>query len=390
MPFCPNRKTASILYDCRILGVRKLTHSEFLLHPGVAVCSQFFASPTPQRVLIFTMVTPLQALSSFASRLGSVRSAGGEEAPLVSSLSSLLSLNLAGSNSTCSFPSLWLGPMHSLGHGSQSHADEVYSSGWMAESIKVNEKNIGSMPETMLRNVTTSFGTLVDETRDKYLRDAIDEPASPYYPSSGAEKTLRSQAIHALANSHPISFTLAMTKINTAPFSRGSLEASNGDVRAVVLPLTFIVKIEVLILGWRRVTILLNTAGVIRGSYKLWDPSKFLDVSLELDTAALYLAMRSQSISLMKTAHRASMVLVSKQRKLIAMTTTKEAIEKEQTTTTKLKEAIKKEPTTKPPSKSLIMQDYATKPGTSPKFAVAVVPARKTAKDCVSFTTRAA
>ena len=261
------------------------------------------------------MATSLQALISFASRIGSARSVDREEAPLASSFSSGLASNLAGPTSTSSFPSLWLGPLHVLRRGSQSGADELYSSTWMSEKIKLDKANVCSMPEILLRNVTTSFGTVVDETRYLYLRDAIEQLPMHYRKTGSPEATLRAQAIKALTTSHPIAFTLSMTKILTESTTKAVLKASIGDMRVVEIPLTFVVKIEALILGWRRVVISLTAPGVIRGSYKIWEPSKLQDVSLELDTLALYLVMRRQSIALLKTAHRASMVLVSKQRK---------------------------------------------------------------------------
>lgn len=306
------------------------------------------------------MSTSLQALISFASRLGSARSVDGEEAPLASSMSSSLASNLAGPTSICTFPSLWLGPLHVLRRGSQSGADELYSSTWMSERIKLDKASIGSMPGILLRNVTTSFGTVVDETRDLYLRDAIEQLPLRYRKTGSPEATLRAQAIQALTTSHPIAFTLSMTKIRTESLTKAVLKASCGDMRVVEIPLSFVVKIEALILGWRRVVIALNAPGVIRGSYKIWDPSKLLDVSLELDTLALYLSMRSQSIALLKTAHRASMVLVSKQRKhsnatkLSAMTENVETMgDKERSKDNKLRSIKKINGLSQPESGSL-------------------------------------
>jgi len=259
------------------------------------------------------MVTPMQSLSSFASHLGSVRSADGGETQLISSVSSRLALNLHGPESTCKFPSLWLGPLQSR-QSIQSRKDLLYSSTWMSESIKVDKANASTIPETLLRNVTTSFGTVVDETRARYLEDAIDQLPC-YYKSKGLNNnTLRAQAIRVLATSHPISFTLSMTKVVPASLSSGTLKVSHGDVRVVELPISFMVKVNLLILGYRRTVVVMETPGVIRGSYTLWDPDKLDEISLEFDTGALYLAMRRQSLSLLKTAHRASMVMVSKRR----------------------------------------------------------------------------
>jgi hypothetical protein len=269
------------------------------------------------------MLTPLQTLNSFASRLSAINSSSGsierdelqqeqEQQQVSTSLAPLLSSSLASATPTVTFPCLWLGPPSKRSSRGctllNPSFDDVRFSHWMSHPVAFENDAVARVPQALLKSVTSSFIAVLRQKRQFLIRNSFHFLAANKAASGGWEDSpLRLATLEMLAKDAIFQVSTVITQIRTLPLSKGRIiEATDVSIGHAELPLTFSVEIQVTVLNQRKIRTTLHTSGKIKGRFRSGslNGNRMETIELELDTGALYNTMKERACGLVKIADK--------------------------------------------------------------------------------------
>lgn len=251
------------------------------------------------------MLTQLQIMNSFASRLSSVKSTE-DEGPNLSSLAPLLSHSLASSTSTLTTPQLCaVGPSSdNNGLDLKSPYSKLRTSHLMSKPISF-EKNVSGAPNVLLENAASTFETITQERVQRFVRNSSRWLTTNVSPTGRPARRLAE--LDVLSSANLFRTSAVVTRFRTLPLSKGRVEkasilGSHGG--RAELPLIFYVEIQVTVAKRRKVKLTASTPGKICGTFHPDKPNRLNAVELVLDTATLLQSMQDRASELVTLADK--------------------------------------------------------------------------------------
>lgn len=250
------------------------------------------------------MLTQLQTMNSFASRLSSVKSTE-EEGPNLSSLAPLLSHSLASSTSTVTTPQLCaVGPSpDNKGIDLTSPYSRLRISHLMSKPKSF--ENVSGAPNALLENAASTFETITQERVQQFVRKSVRWLTKNVSPTGRTARRLAE--LDVLSSANLFRTSAVVTRFRTLPLSKGRVEkasipGSHGG--RAELPLIFYVEIQVTVAKQRKVKLTASTPGKICGTFHPDTPNRLNDVELVLDTATLLQSMQDRASELVTLADK--------------------------------------------------------------------------------------
>jgi hypothetical protein len=235
------------------------------------------------------MLTPLQTLNSFASRLSCIESSGVERDELHEQVSSLATSKRSSGRYTLN-PSF----------------EDLRLCRWMSQSVSFENDVVGRVPQALLKSVTSSFVAVLRQKRQLYIRNSIHFLATSKAANCSRPSPLRLATLEMLAKDTVFQVSTVISRFRTMPLSKGRItEATGIGIGQAELPLTFFVEIQVTVLNQQMVKATLYTSGKIKGWFRPGSNFNHMErIELELDTAALYKSVAERACSLVKIADK--------------------------------------------------------------------------------------
>lgn len=170
--------------------------------------------------------------------------------------------------------------------------------------LRFGKRSIATAPSALLRNVSLSFGMLIDSRLDATARVLLRRTRKAQELGNEEDSKKELSVLKSLtslsATRATVALTSASTGFQTFPHGR-ELNFPAKSKRVLVLPLVFKARIGVTILGVRKLTICLKAPGTVTGSFTS-SANRLDSVAVVLDTEALLACMRQRCRDLVRKA----------------------------------------------------------------------------------------
>jgi hypothetical protein len=164
----------------------------------------------------------------------------------------------------------------------QEASDELKS------ALVLNKQTISVAPTTLLKNISISFGTMIDN-RIKHVHRLLVANSHENHKVDELNQKLSSLLFS--EKSSPTCFTSAESSFRTLSMSQGFVKTI-GRLKAVILPLIFNTTIQINILGVKNVKVLITAPGTITGTF-FGSCNRLRSADIAIDTAAVYQCMKA-------------------------------------------------------------------------------------------------
>lgn len=226
------------------------------------------------------MATPEKCLFVFTSRLGCKKDLGSVN----TNEKSQLPCFLENESSQCTLPSLSLGKCACTKSCEQEAVDELKS------SLQLRKETISLAPTTLLKNVSRSFGTMIDD-RIKQVHLLL---LATFHENNNKEneQALKLLSLLLAEKTSPASFASAESCFRPLSMKKGFVKTV-GRLKAVILPLVFSTTIQVNLLGIKCIKVCITAPGTITGTF-FGTSIRLRSAEVAIDTAALHQCMKAQ------------------------------------------------------------------------------------------------
>jgi hypothetical protein len=226
------------------------------------------------------MATPEKCLFVFTSRLGCKKDLGSVN----TNEKSQLPCFLENESSECTLPSLSLGKCACTKSCEQEAVDELKS------ALQLRKETISLAPTTLLKNVSCSFGTMIDD-RIKQVHLLL-LATSHENNNKENEQTLKLLSLLLTEKTSPASFTSAESCFRPLSIKKGFVKTI-GRLKAVILPLVFSTTIHIKLLGIKSIKVCIAAPGTITGIF-FGTSIRLRSAEVTIDTAALHQCMKAR------------------------------------------------------------------------------------------------